>query len=160
MLKTYCNFRSYAAFFFFALALIFAGGCTTKYPRGGDVRGEAIVNTARSQIGTPYRWGGCTPGQGFDCSGYIVWVYQQHGINLPRTAAEQAAAGYSVSRGELKAGDIVVFRPKSQKGKHTGIYTGRNTFLHSPKTGSVVREESISVPHWSKALVDVRRVLR
>ena len=141
------------------LALI--SGCTLS--GGGNasfdsVKGEKIVQTARTVIGTPYCWGGTSPSQGFDCSGYVFWVYKQHGYNLPRTAAEQARAGASVSKGNLRAGDIVVFNPSW--GKHTGIYTGRKTFLHSPKSGSRVKEESLNTPYWSRIFAGGRRIIR
>lgn len=141
------------------LALI--NGCT--FSGGGNagfdsVKGERIVQTARTVTGTPYCWGGTSPSQGFDCSGYVFWVYKQHGYNLPRTAAEQAKAGTSVSKSNLRAGDIVVFTPSW--GKHTGIYTGRKTFLHSPKSGSRVKEESLETPYWSRVFVGGRRIIR
>ena len=141
--------------------LLLANGCT--FSGGGNAafdsgKGEKIVQTARAVTGTPYCWGGTNPSQGFDCSGYVLWVYKQHGYNLPRTAAEQARVGTSISRNNLRAGDIVVFNPSW--GKHTGIYTGRKTFLHSPKSGSRVREESLETPYWSKVFAGGRRIIR
>ncbi len=122
-------------------------------------KGLQIVKTARSMLGKPYCWGGESPSCGFDCSGYVCWVYNQHGYNLPRTAEEQASCGSSISRSNLRAGDIVVFRP-SWFSKHTGIYTGDNSFLHSPKSGSYIKEEPLDAPHWQKYFVEGRRIIR
>lgn len=115
----------------------------------------ALVNTARTQIGTPYRRGGQKPG-GFDCSGLVMWTYNQHGIKVPRTTAEQMRAGQKVSINALQAGDILVFRTRS--GLHTGIYTGRGTFIHSPSSGSRVREDKLGSEYWAKAFREGRRI--
>ena len=151
-------FKSLIAIILFASL----SGCTMSGSAGNasfnSVKGEKIVKTARAVTGTPYCWGGDNPSQGFDCSGYVYWVYKQNGYTVPRTAAQQANAGTSISRGNLRAGDIVVFNPNW--GKHTGIYTGRKTFLHSPKSGSKVREESLEVPYWSKIFAGGRRIIR
>ena len=117
---------------------------------------HAVVETARSQIGVPYRRGGTAPG-GFDCSGLVVWSYRQHGISVPRTTSEQMAAGNSVKRASLQPGDILVFRTNS--GLHTGIYTGRGTFIHSPKPGARVREDQLGSVYWSKAFREGRRLI-
>ena len=145
------------------LFLLFATGCTLSGsvdPAPYNPRGEAIVQTARAQVGKPYKWGGCSPKDGFDCSGYVFWVYQQHGIKVPRTSSDQARVGGQVARSALQPGDIVVFAPKWQSGLHTGIYSGKNRFLHSPKSGSRIREDKLSDKHWSDCFVSGRRVVR
>lgn len=146
--------------FIFSL-LSFGSGCTLSggydTERDGG-KGYRIVKTARTQIGKPYKWGGSTPQKGFDCSGLVYWAYQQHGIKVPRVTIGQASVGRSVSRRELLPGDIVAFSPKWQRGKHTGIYTGRGKFIHSPKKGARVREESIDVAYWRNCFNNGRRV--
>lgn len=127
---------------------------------GSSAAGEAIVKTARAQLGQPYKWGGCSPSEGFDCSGYVYWVFRQHGIKVPRTSSGQAKAGSAVARSALRAGDIVVFAPKWQKGLHTGIYSGKGKFLHSPKTGSTIREDAVTDRHWANCFVSGRRLVR
>ena len=117
---------------------------------------NAVVRTVRSQIGTPYKTGGQNPG-GFDCSGLVAWTYKQHGFQIPRTTTEQTRSGRKVERAALQAGDILVFRTNS--GLHTGIYSGRGTFIHSPKTGEKVREDALNNVYWSKAYREARRVL-
>lgn len=120
----------------------------------------AVVGTARALVGTPYRAGGLDPGTGFDCSGFIWWVYQQHGITLPRTTADQANSGIPVNGTTLQPADILVFRTGSgMHGLHTAVYTGNGAFVHSPKPGAVVREESLAIPYWSRNFIAARRIV-
>ena len=148
-----------ASVFFCALVLSGCGTARIEVPTGQPKQGWAVVRTARTQIGVPYKWGGASPKEGFDCSGYLVWVFSRHGIALPRHTSGQAAAGRRVARKNLRSGDIVVFRPPAQKGgRHTGIYAGNGKFLHSPSSGSTVREEPLSGV-WAKWFVEGRRVL-
>lgn len=127
----------------------------------GSRVGISVVRTARSQIGRPYQWGGADPDHGFDCSGLVWWVYRRHGIRVPRVSWQQARVGRPVSINRLAAGDIVLFRiPGQGKSLHTGIYSGRGGFfIHSPKSGHVVREESMNKTYWRKYFIGARRVL-
>lgn len=101
--------------------------------------GQRIVDAARSQIGTPYVWGGTEPG-GFDCSGLTSWSYRQVGKSIPRTSQDQAAGGQRVNDAARQLGDIVVFYPGAT---HVGIYSGGNNVIHAPTTGQTVHEASI-----------------
>ena len=101
--------------------------------------GQKIVDAARSQIGTPYVWGGAQPG-GFDCSGLTSWAYQQVGKSIPRTSQAQADGGQSVGMGGKQLGDIIVFYPGAT---HVGIFSGGNNVIHAPQAGDVVKESSI-----------------
>lgn len=80
----------------------------TSTAPAANSKASAIISTAKKYIGVPYVWGGTTP-SGFDCSGFIQYVFAKHGINLPRTSAEQYNVGSSVSKANLKAGDLVFF---------------------------------------------------
>lgn len=121
--------------------------------------GEAIVQTAMSQVGRPYARGGTTPVTGFDCSGLVIWVYGRHGVQLPRTAREQSRVGKRVSVGRHQPGDLFFFRTRGRTTNHVGIATGNGTFIHSPRPGDRVREESLQQPYWQQRLVGVRRVI-
>lgn len=121
------------------------------------VRGDTVCRTVRGQVGTRYKYGGASPKTGFDCSGLLAWAYNQHGVSIPRTAKAQSGAGKSVQRNKLAPGDIVVFKIKS--GYHTGMYTGNNRFIHSPRTGSTVREDQLDNDYWKKAYIGARRVI-
>lgn len=116
-----------------------------------------IVAEAQKYIGTRYRFGGTTP-SGFDCSGFVRWVYQQFDVSLPRTAREQAKIGEEVSPDELKIGDILVFR-SGRTGYHSGIYVGNDRFIHSPSTGKSIRETSLKVGYFANRLITARRLL-
>lgn len=100
----------------------------------GNSAGERIVNAARSQMGTPYAWGGAQPG-GFDCSGLTSWAYQQAGKTIPRTSQQQAANGMPVAAPSL--GDIVSFYAGAT---HVGIFSGNGNVIHAPQEGDVVKE--------------------
>jgi len=120
----------------------------------------AILDTARAQIGLPYRTAGESPRDGFDCSGLVQWVYARHGIRLPRSTADQAHSCRPVAWGQLRAGDLVFFTPSRKSDQlHVGIFDGRGSFIHSPRPGGRVREESIMAPYWRTAFSMGCRVL-
>jgi cell wall-associated NlpC family hydrolase len=109
---------------------------------GGDPPGghTGVVGIAMRYLGIPYRWGGASPSTGFDCSGFIMYVYAQVGVSLPHNAAMQYGYGSPVSRGNLQPGDLVFFNSLG----HNGIYVGNNAFIHSPHTGDVVKISSMT----------------
>lgn len=119
---------------------------------------SAVVSTVRSVVGTPYKWGGESPREGFDCSGLVYWAFRQHGVAIPRVSWEQIRAGRKVSRENIQAGDLVFFDTGQQRGYHVGLATGHGTFLHSPKKGSHVAESSLSGPYWYRKFLTARRV--
>jgi cell wall-associated NlpC family hydrolase len=111
------------------------------------------VGIAMQFLGTPYVWGGAAPG-GFDCSGFVMYVYAQLGISLPHNAAAQFGYGAAVSRDQLQAGDIVFFNGLG----HNGIYIGGGQFIHSPHTGDVVKISSLSDSWYASTYVGARRL--
>lgn len=116
-----------------------------------------LMKTAWSALGTPYVRGGTTP-SGFDCSGFVQWTYKHVGVNLPRTAREQSVFGTAIKKKEeLRVGDIVAFR-HPRRGYHTGIYIGEGKFIHSPRTRSVVKVNSLSDPYFSRTFLGARRI--
>ncbi len=151
-------YRTLTIFSIFSLLLL--TGCGTKQKGTDSTGGVAVVKTATSQIGKKYRYGGESPSKGFDCSGLIWWSYKKHGITVPRVTTGQAKAGKAVSKKRAKPGDIVVFRiSRNSRALHTGLYAGNNKFIHSPRTGSRVRMESLNSTYWKPKLMTVRRVL-
>ncbi|MEJ6020465.1 C40 family peptidase [Corynebacterium sp. H113] len=101
---------------------------------------SGVVAAARSQIGTPYVWGGTQPG-GFDCSGLTQWSYSQVGKSIPRTSQQQASSGAPVAFGAKQPGDIISFYSGAS---HVGIYSGGENVIHAPTEGDVVQESPIS----------------
>jgi len=123
-------------------------------------KGSSIVSTARSLLGIPYKWGGRSPKTGFDCSGFVWYVFNQYGINLPRSSSQLLSVGSPADKSSIRPGDILIYKV-SKKGKslHAAIATGSGTFVHSPSSGKTVSEVSMSGPYWRKRLIAVRRVL-
>jgi peptidoglycan DL-endopeptidase CwlO len=132
-----------------------AGGGST--PDGAaasppPARYGGVVGIAMRYLGVPYRWGGSSP-SGFDCSGFVMFVYAQVGISLPHNAAMQYAYGTPVSRDQLQPGDLVFFNGLG----HNGIYVGGGNFIHAPHTGDVVKISSLS-GWYSQTWVGARRL--
>ena len=113
-----------------------------------------VVGIAMSQLGTPYVWGGSSPG-GFDCSGLVMWSYAQVGVSLPHSSYALYGMGVPVSRDQLAPGDLVFFDGLG----HVGIYIGGNEFIHAPHTGDVVKISSLDDPWYSAMYVGARRIL-
>jgi cell wall-associated NlpC family hydrolase len=119
-----------------------------------------ISSIALSLIGVDYKFGGNTPDQGLDCSGFVRYVFQQAtGINLPRTSREQAKIGQSVSKDQLQPGDLVFFNTRRFQFSHVGVYLGDNRFVHSPSRGGSVEIVDLDNKYWTKAFNGARRVL-
>jgi len=114
---------------------------------------EQIVTTANAYLGVPYAWGGTTP-NGFDCSGFVRYVFQAKGIELPRTSGEMHDEGTAVS--DLKTGDLVFFANRTID--HVGIYLGNGQFISSTSSRGVA-VESLYSAYWSARYVGAKRVL-
>ncbi|MDY0309605.1 MAG: C40 family peptidase [Castellaniella sp.] len=120
---------------------------------------KTMVSTAMKFLGVKYRYGGDTPGEGFDCSGLVAYAAEKSlGLKLPRRAREQAQQGISVDRSELRRGDLVFFNTLGHRFSHVGIYLGDHKFLHAPRTGANIRVESMDVAYWRKRYNGARRL--
>lgn len=117
--------------------------------------GNERVNLAMTYMGVPYVWGGNTRA-GLDCSGLVKQVWNQYGINLPRTAREQATVGTPVGINELQAGDRLYFICKGSVIDHTGIYIGNNTFIHASSSRRGVGLDQLT-GKWQQWFVGARR---
>lgn len=123
-------------------------------------RASQLVSHAMANLGVPYRLGGTSAETGFDCSGFVRAMYEKTvGLVLPRTAAEQAAATSRIDKADLQPGDLVFFNTLRRANSHVGIYVGEGKFIHSPRSGSTVRVESMNVSYWQRRFDGARRVL-
>jgi cell wall-associated NlpC family hydrolase len=130
--------------------VILAGGPSGSRPTTGSRTGSApsasrVLGTAEEYLGVPYRWGGSSPETGFDCSGYVRYVYGQQGVKLPRTSGEQARAGAMVSArlSSLRQGDLMLFAEPKKRISHVAIYAGGGRMIHSSSSGGGVRYDEL-----------------
>lgn len=123
-----------------------------------DRASELVVN-AIGFLGVPYKWGGTDADSGFDCSGFVMSVYQQSiGLLLPRRAEQQAASTQKIDQTELQPGDLVFFNTMRRAFSHVGIYVGNGNFIHAPRAGAEVRVESMGGSYWQRRFDGARRV--
>lgn len=129
-------------------------------PAGGSPATVAygITGTALGLRGVPYRNGGTDPGSGFDCSGFVFYVFERSGIPLPRTVGELYRAGRQVN-GAIEPGDLVFFSTIAPGASHVGIAIGGDEFVHAPSTSGEVRVERLGASYWSTRFVGARRVI-
>jgi cell wall-associated NlpC family hydrolase len=122
-------------------------------------RVKTVLQRAFSLLGTPYRWGGSSPENGFDCSGLVGYVFRTIGIDLPRVSRAMAHEGAPVTdRAALTEGDLVFFGRNGGRVDHVGIYIGDGKFVHAPRTGRDVTVSSLATGYWSQKYLQARRL--
>ena len=131
------------------------GAVLPEAPPPDGSRASQVVAIALQYLGIPYVWGGSSPSTGFDCSGFVMYVYAQIGISLPHHAASQWGYGVPVSREDLAPGDLVFFDGLG----HMGMYIGGGQFIHAPHTGDVVKISSLYDSWYASTWVGARRIL-
>lgn len=114
---------------------------------------EAILKAAYRSLGITYRWGGNTPREGFDCSGLTKFTHKNVHLSIPRTALEQSQASRTVSRRDLKPGDMIFFRTSGKTVNHVGIYVGNGKFIHAASGGGKVTLDDLRRAYWQQRLV-------
>ena len=123
---------------------------------------NAVLNLAAKQIGKPYVWGAEGPSS-FDCSGLTYYVYKNAaGITLPRTSSEQSKYGTTVSKSNLKAGDLLFFDTSGSNNgvvSHVGIYVGGGEMIHASSSSNKIVQVTIESSYWNNAYVTAKRVL-
>jgi cell wall-associated NlpC family hydrolase len=153
-----------------AAALLLLQGCSTEPYRPSPAPsasrpaapqppsiGHEIALRAISQLGKPYVWGGADL-SGFDCSGLVRFIYDQVGIAVPRTAAEQYSAAKPIDIRGLEPGDLLFFRTQGQRISHVAIYTGEGRFIHAPRTGQPVEFRMLDDEYYRPRLAGAGRL--
>jgi cell wall-associated NlpC family hydrolase len=129
--------------------------------RVGNFIGQTqnLVLSAMGFMGIPYRWGGASPEAGFDCSGFVQYVFRQAaGLVLPRSSFDQIRQGASVTPSELQPGDLVFFNTMRATASHVGIYIGENRFIHAPRRGKTVEIADFTNVYWQARYDGARRL--
>jgi cell wall-associated NlpC family hydrolase len=122
---------------------------------------KKLLEDAKYFKGGRYVWGGTSP-KGFDCSGYVQYLYRKHHINLPRTAWEQSKKGKPVSLEQLQKGDLLFFLTDKKRGipvTHVGIYLGNGQFIHAASRKKGIIISPIDHGYYAKKFVSARRVV-
>jgi cell wall-associated NlpC family hydrolase len=134
---------------------------TSALPPPAVANGYEISGAALAFRGVRYRNGGSDP-SGFDCSGFVWYVFNQQGVPMPRTVTEQFRAGAEIDPRDLRAGDLVFFDTINsgvrQVATHVGIAIGGDEFVHAPSSTGEVRVERLASTYWSPRFVGARRI--
>ena len=122
-----------------------------------------VLPTAKRYLGVPYRWGGTSPRTGFDCSGFVQYVFAKHGTRLPRTSREMASSGQRLRPqwSALEPGDLVLFAEPGERISHVAIYAGSRRIIHASSSGRRVRYDALDTKRgrwFSRRIVAARRV--
>jgi cell wall-associated NlpC family hydrolase len=129
-----------------------------KATQRGFSPGQLLTALANQFRDIRYTRGGRKPSTGFDCSGFVRYVFQLGvGVELPNTSAMQYKTGEEVARDQLRSGDLVFFRTRGKRVSHVGIYIEDGRFIHAPSSGKRVSISSLSEPYWSRRYAGGRR---
>jgi len=147
------------------LLVMLCSACTSTrdssqgYATNSPASIDKLTSYAKSLIGTPYRYGGSSPGEGFDCSGFVQYVFDRSAdISLPHNSNQISKNGRFVKSSQLRKGDLVFYNTGRQPNSHLGIYMGNNRFIHAPKSGGKVRIEAMNIAYWKKRYNGARRI--
>jgi cell wall-associated NlpC family hydrolase len=120
---------------------------------------QEIILHAISQTGVKYQYGGINPDTGFDCSGFVRYVFQQAAnLTLPHGARAISQVGTNISKNELQPGDLVFFNTLKSVYSHVGIYVGNNRFIHSPSAGGTISVTDMNDAYWAKRFTGARHI--
>jgi cell wall-associated NlpC family hydrolase len=138
-----------------ALFIFLAPTTNVEASNGSDA--SHLISAANQVMGTKYVWGGTTT-KGFDCSGFIGYVYKKIGVTLPRTTGGMIATGTSVAKNNLKAGDLVFFNTSGKGVSHAGIYIGNGKFAHSSSSKGVSVSKLNDPYYWGSKYMGAKRI--
>ena len=152
--------------FLLALCILCLGACSgmqyAQRPVGANRYSETMNDLAIYAVSladTPYKYGGNSPGDGLDCSGFVDYVFRKVlGKDLPRTSREISRIGERVERDQLLPGDLVFFNTRDEPYSHVGIYVGADRFVHAPGSGKAISLVSMRNQYWQTRYDGARRV--
>ncbi len=148
---------------FFIVLLILLSACQSPRVNSMDYEENPVMNDlavfALSLDGTPYKYGGTSPESGFDCSGFVGYVFKHSlGKSLPRSTEEISRIGTKLELDELRPGDLVFYNTLKRRYSHMGIYLGEGKFIHSPSSGKSVTVVNMSDSYYRKRYNGARRI--
>jgi cell wall-associated NlpC family hydrolase len=123
-----------------------------------------LTQAALALRGTRYRLGGDAPSTGFDCSGFVRFLFREQGWELPRTVREQWDYGRKIRDGEIQTGDLLFFETASRGASHVGLVIdapsdrGARAFIHAPGENATVRVDVLETPYWRSRFLGARRL--
>ncbi|MBN1500249.1 MAG: C40 family peptidase [Spirochaetes bacterium] len=124
----------------------------SETPSEDNIKRYEILETAKKYIGVKYAYGGSS-NTGFDCSGFVMYIYGLHDIKLSHSSSAQYYAAKKITKKEARPGDLVFFTTYKKGPSHVGIYMGSDEFIHSPSTGKKVQVASINNSYWKKRII-------
>jgi cell wall-associated NlpC family hydrolase len=126
---------------------------------GSSAPARKLASYAHRLIGTPYKYGGHSPKTGFDCSGFVEYVFRHSAhVVLPHSAQKISRHGFPVRLSQLREGDLVFYDTNNHAYSHVGIYLGNNHFIHAPSSGGTVRTENMREAYWENHYNGARRI--
>ncbi len=132
---------------------------TAGYASSWQDKAQEVLINALSLTGIKYKYGGNSPATGFDCSGFVRYVFRNAAnLTLPPTARAIAQIGKTVKKDELQPGDLVFFNTLKSTFSHVGIYLGDNKFIHAPSSGKTVRVENMQESYWASRFEGAQRL--
>jgi cell wall-associated NlpC family hydrolase len=123
-----------------------------SYAAGADEMRNRIIKTAEKYLGARYNYGGMTT-KGFDCSGFVQYVFRENGITLPRSTVDQFERGKKIELSEAKPGDLVFFNIYGKRISHVGIFVSKAVFIHAPTWGKRVSFADMNLDYWKRSFV-------
>ena len=146
-------------FCFVALCAVFLIAAAPAIAAPEDDPGVQVADLAQQYVGSRYVWGGTGP-NGFDCTGFVMYVYGQFGVSMPHNEAGQLNSGTRVSADELQPGDVLVFANTYRAGlSHVGIYVGEGQFVHAVDEAHGVMVSNLWDAYWSPRFVGASRTI-
>jgi len=138
------------------IVLLALGACSSAPKQADADVGARAARHALEMQGKPYRAGGSSP-RGFDCSGLIQYSYAQVNLRLPRNTDGLWSGSRTVSRNDIRPGDLLFFHQEGKRNSHVAIYVGNNRFVHAPSSGKRVSTASLADRYWNQHFSAARR---